>query len=389
MKKIAHIIVSIVFAFIVIATFALHEMGIMHSKPSKENRTLAEKPELNPKRLDYFPAKFEPYYNDHFSFRRQYIELMSKVGMKLFKKKNMNGKVIVGEDNWLFEMKKDLPIYVGKKTFSDEQLSKIGIELKNRLAYFDSLGIKTYFLICPSKYSIHPEKLPYFLQHRTMERTNLFIDELENNKDIVYVDGRESLLEKKDEHTVYQKFDTHWNRLGAFFAFSDLANKIRSDFPSLPNYQLNDFNIDTTSHTRGNLMWMIGKNKGYAEPEFKLTMPPDSISSIKGFEHIKTDDFPYSQWEYCRRYTTSIAQEQKIKTLIFHDSYAVIGRTFLPYYFDETLLIWDSWKYKFNKEIVDQEKPDIIIYWMYEGFIDRMLLEPSFVEPDNIDAELQ
>ena len=166
MERVSHIIITIVFLLFVLATFTLHELGVMTRKPSLENRALAEKPKLTIKGVDSYPAKFEPYYLDHFSFKPQYMELMSKMGMRFFRKPLLGGSVIRGKDDWLFEMKKDLPVYLGEKTLSEDQLDKIKFEFENRLAYFDSLNIKTYILICPSKYSTYPEKLPYFLKHR-------------------------------------------------------------------------------------------------------------------------------------------------------------------------------------------------------------------------------
>jgi alginate O-acetyltransferase complex protein AlgJ len=389
MKKLTHIAISVVFLIFIMATFFVHETGMISSKPSTENRKLAEKPTIDLNHLDKFPGLFEPYYNDHFSFRRPYIELNNKLGMKLFRKANMGGKVIVGKDNWLFEMKKDLPIYLSKKTFTQHQLEKIEEELTNRIEYFDELGIKTYFLICPSKYSIYPEKLPMFLQHGNMKQTDQFIGLLDEIEGAVYVDGRESLRRVKDEHTVYLKYDTHWNRLGTYFAVTDLIKKIKIDFPSVPDYSLNDWIIDTSDVTSGNLMWMIGKDKGYSEPEYTLNILNQKVTKLSGYQHPKTDDFPYKQYDYCRRRSSTVPVTDSLDVLLFHDSYAVAARPFLPYYFSNTLFIWDSWKYKFNKEIVDYEKPDILIYWMYEGFIDRILLEPSFVEPDSIDSGLQ
>ena len=188
---------------------------------------------------------------------------------------------------------------------------------------------------------------------------------------------------------LYQKFDTHWNRLGAFFGFLDLFNEIKNDFPELPYYDLNDFDIDTTENTKGNLLWMVGTNKGYSDPEYDLKLRADSIIKIGGKVYPKTDDFPYDQYKYCKRYTSSNAHPDSLKVLLFHDSYAVLSYPFLPYFFSETLYIWDSWKYKFNKEIVESERPDVIVYWMYEGYIDRILLAPSFVEPDSLTSGLQ
>jgi hypothetical protein len=63
--------------------------------------------------------------------------------------------------------------------------------------------------------------------------------------------------------------------------------------------------------------------------------------------------------------------------------------SFFPAYFEEILYIWDNWQFMFNKDIIDVEKPDIVIYIFFEGYLDRILVDPSFVDAEFKPGELE
>ncbi|NOZ46697.1 MAG: hypothetical protein GXO79_07925 [Chlorobi bacterium] len=163
-SNILQIIISGLFIFIILFTFLNQSFFFVGNQISNENRKLAEKPTLNFKNINSFPAKYESYYNDHFSLKKYYVSFMSFLSIKIYKKAALKWKVIRGQDDWLFEMKKDLPLFLGEKTFTQNQLNKLKVEFTKRLEYFKKRDIKMYILICPSKYSVYPEKLPFFLK---------------------------------------------------------------------------------------------------------------------------------------------------------------------------------------------------------------------------------
>ncbi len=349
---------------------------------------MAQKPKLDIKRLDYFPGAYESYYNDNFLFRAQFVSLMSYITQEIFDKANVKKNYLIGDDYWVFEMKKDLPLYLGEKDFSEEQLKKLKKEFKKRQEYFEQRGIKMYILICPSKYSVYPEKLPYFLKIKRRTRTDKFIETIQKNTSVKVIDGRKSLNSRKTNHTLYLKFDTHWNHLGAFFTISDLMDSIRNDYSEVPNFQLSDFEVDTVKVTRGNLKYVLSNADELFEFDYDIKMKSADISLCEGFKHKKSDNFPYSQTAFYQRFCT-VKGFNTLKAIVFRDSYANSSIKILPVYFKETVYIWDDWKYMFNKEIVEIEDPDVVIYFVYEGFLDRILWKPTFVEAEKIDKELQ
>ena len=80
---------------------------------------------------------------------------------------------------------------------------------------------------------------------------------------------------------------------------------------------------------------------------------------------------PPKYFSYPDNYEIVIVTNDKSlpKTLIIRDSYTNALMPFLSNSFSKSTYIWDSWKFKDNMEIVDSEKPDIVINIILEPFI--------------------
>lgn len=364
-------------------------LKISMNTDADENRKLAEKPIFDINNLDAYPEKYDQYYSDNFGFKVPLVRAMNYISKDIFHKSTLKGYFFIGKNNYVFEKRNNLPFFLGEDYFTETQLQKLAIEYSEREKYWESQGITPYILICPSKYSVYTNKLPVFLRTGRFKITDQFVKVIQENTNIKVVDGREILKERKKKHSVYQKFDTHWNSLGAFFCNYELLEHINENFPFVPLYTFADYTIDTIEHRNGNLRHALSSSNKEPEVDYKLSLSDSSILTIEGFKHIKPNDFPYSQAEYYQRYTSTINDSTLPKAIIFRDSYASITISTFPLHFSETLYIWDNWKYMFNKEILDIEKPDIIVYMIFEGFLKRVLLGPSFVEPEIDDKELQ
>ena len=382
MKKSA---VNISFLVILFA-FALNNvLQVIHTEDTTENRSLSKKPVMDINNLDAYPQAYNAFIDDNFSGRRYLVNLYAWLNNHIFLKKSIKGKYIRGNDNYIFETTKNLPIYTGKKTITGEQLDRITTEFNARQAYFRKSGIKMYIQIIPSKYKVYANKLPLLITKGENNMGDRFIKHFQENSSIPIIDGYRILKEKGKKENVYYKYDTHWNGLGAFYVHTTLYNTIRSDFSALPLMDTSNFYIKSFEKDGGN---MKNAAQDQSDKDFGYTITPKNktFKKVQGIEH-SAGDFVYGQDLYAMRFKSN--NNKKIKALVFRDSFEELGLSYFPEMFGEILYIWDDWKYKFNKDIVDIEQPDIIIYSIYEGYIDRILLDPSFVEADIDEKELQ
>jgi hypothetical protein len=285
----------------------------------------------------------------------------------------------------VFEMKKNLPMYTGKRTITDEQLQRIATEFQKRQTYFTKQGIKMYIELIPSKFKVYSDKLPTLLQKGDHNMGDRFIEYFQENTTIPVIDGAPVLISKKETEPMFYKYDTHFNSLAAFYVHQKLVERIHQDFPNLPLMDTSNFVIEKVEETGGN-MKKAAIDQNDVDVAFDILPRNQTFSKVDGYGH-KLDGFRYGNYEYCKRYKS--AHNDRPKALVIRDSFANLSLSFFPEIFSEVVFIWDDWHYKFNREIVDIEKPDIIIYSFYEGYIDRLLMEPSFVEADQSNDDVQ
>ena len=382
MKKSA---VNISFLVILFAFALNNALQVVNKEDATENRSLSKKPVMDINNLDAYPQAYNAFIDDNFSGRSYLVDIYAWLNNHVYHKKSVKGKYIRGNDNYVFETTKNLPIYTGKKTITDEQLNRITTEFKAREAYFESLGIKMYIQIIPSKYKVYSDKLPLLITKGKNNMGDRFIKHFQENTNIPIIDGYPVLREKSKTENVYYKYDTHWNGLGSFYMHAALYHTIRKDFSSLPIMDSSLFIIKAFEKDGGN---MKNAAQDQSDKDFGYTIIPknNTFKKTQGFQHL-AGDFPYGQDLYSMRYKS--AHDKRLKALVFRDSFEELGLSYFPEMFNEILYIWDSWEYKFNKDIVDIEQPDIIIYSIYEGYIDRILLDPSFVEADIDEKEIQ
>lgn len=379
-------LIIIIFLLFIYGLSVNHKTQFFNKIDENENRKLAEKPLFDINRLDYYPKKFEAYYNDNFAGRAYFVELYLWINKHIINKRSLaKNRYILGEDGFIFSVKKDLPLYIGERTLSNDDLHNIATEFNMRNAYFIEKGIKVYIQIIPSKFKVYSSKLPMLITKSEKHMGDRFVDYMTKHTEIPIVDATQIMTEKSKKENVYLKYDTHWNRLGAFYANQILIDTIRTDFPELQKLVKDSFNFVEYGKTDGNIKW-VAPNKDDTDFGYKVTPKNQTFYKAEGYMH-ELEDFRYGQKSYCKRYKTN--KENGLKVLFIRDSFANFTLSFLPEMFGEILYIWDDWKYKFNKEIVDIEQPDIIVYSLYEGYIDRLLMEPSFVESKLVESEVQ
>lgn len=358
---------------------------IIDKKDHSENRKLAEKPIMDINRLDYYPKEYNNYLNDNFAGRRYFVEYYAWLNKYIFQKKTINKKYILGKDNFIFEMKKNLPLYNGKRSITDEQLERIGTEFRKRQAYLNKMGIKLYIQIIPSKFKVYSNKLPLLLKKGNNNMGDQFIKYFKKNTTIPIIDGEYVLNKKRDSENVYLKYDTHWNTLGAFYIHAALIETIKKDLENIPALDTANFHIKPYNKEGGNMKW-VAQNKNDFDFGYRIKPKNKTFNKTNGYKHLMVD-FRYGQDSYCIRFKSSHIEYPK--ALLIRDSFGSFTTSFLPEVFSEILYIWDDWKYKFNKDIIDIEKPDIVIYSLYEGYIDRILMAPSFVKADIKNKDIQ
>jgi hypothetical protein len=223
----------------------------------EENRMLAERPRLADirNRTGAFVRGFDAWFKDSTGFRERLIKLYSIMGKNAW----LNGDVrytdgqyvyLVGEQGHHYFAHVDgflISKFQGKQFLSDGQLTNMADKLEEVKAYLDNKSIPLVVMFCADKESVYPEFYPKSIR-RGPEPIQLEVitNYLQENTSVDVFNIRQALLEEKGNYALYNVSSgdlTHYNEIGAFFAYRELMKHINIHFPGMIPYGLDDIDI--------------------------------------------------------------------------------------------------------------------------------------------------
>lgn len=322
--------------------------------PLFENRTLNPFLSFDIKKPFEFPKKFDGFYSDNYALRTFFISVDNFLKVKILKSSTSN-EVVIGKDDWLFLIPPQFyPQVLNAKPYSENELLQIKNNLKKMSSYFGQKNIKFYFLIAPNSQTIYPEFLPDSLQKRQkssqLDQLTQYL--ISKNADINFINPVKNLSENKKLGQIYYRHNNHWNNLGAFIAYGQLIDYIKSDFPKVKKFEISDFEISFKESGVKGLEGMMGLRDYYHEQEPVLT-PKFKVRSKKMPEDC------LSITARCADLTSEINDPQLPSAVVFRDSFF---QAVIPFFAENFKKVHYIWKVlPLSTEVVNQEKPDLVI----------------------------
>lgn len=305
--------------------------------------------------------------------------------------------VVVGKEGWLF---------LGYDQHYGQVLSKVrGIESKKTSeAYIDnavkvrrinqdwlaSKGIKTLFAIAPNKHSIYPEYLPEWLAVTNLNSTDRFVEKAVSSG-LNILDLRETLLDEKTSSTqLYYKTDTHWNNLGALYAYERVISELNKLY-GLQLKTVENITYEFISHGGGDHTKILkfktllpqsddsdfsvkfdGDNDEICRLKFSAWKNDKGVFDLDG-ECIKGKDHFVNAWEPTIIFSPNALNKQSV--LILRDSFAEANGALYFKTFERVMVLqhWDL-NNQDLQDLIDQVNPDIVLYQIVE----RRLLNEHF-----------
>ncbi len=330
------------------------------------------KPELDYENLDNFPKSYEKYYNENVGFTTQAINFNIYFKTSLLHVSPNIAKTVVGKNNWLFSSGKPLNDYRGTNLLSAEEIDRLKDILHKRALRLKEQGGTFYLALVPNKHRVYSEFLPNnILKTSKLTVFDQTVEALKSDSLIHLIDLRAPLEEAKATEQLYYKKDNHWNDMGAYVGYSTIIKNIRKQFPSVAMVSKNAYHLDSSRVLIGGDALQIGADKFYHEqrmmfqPDFQLR----SHSGVKknypvpaGFDY--TGDFEI----------VKVIDDPSLPTaVIIRDSFTDFMLQFFSESFRKTVFIFDNWEYKENRNIMESEKPDVVVLEVIEQNISRIL----------------
>ncbi len=374
--RIKYRILPLLFIGALFFPFINGKIGLIQEIESSENRSLAAKPTFDLLKPDPFPRAYEDWFNDHINLKNRLVLLNNSINYFIFHRSSVPQKLNLGSNGWMYFNNLMLPSFRQSNLFNQKELQQIKDELLYRNQYLSEHNAVHYLAIVPAKASVYPEFLTGNQREHINDssRTDQLIAFLNGDKNIRIIDLRAALKKKKDIGQLFHKSDHHWNSLGAMVAAQEVLNKVRIDFPQIPEFvKLDNFRIEPYIGKGGDLAKLAGINTVVPEKNNRLhpdkNMLPELIAD-KNKRYQVPKGFAYG-WGYEIRRTTQ--QQELPNAMIIRDSYGDYIIPFLSYGFNNSLYLWDQWEYTLNKNIFEAEKPQVFITMVTEAQLHKLL----------------
>ena len=328
-----------------------------------DNRPLAKKPD---KLTSHFARDFEQYYNDTFAGRKKLVKKFSKIKLKLGLD---TGFTINGLNGWMFYDSAKVPDgytlvdYYGEIEYTPEELQQIAEGLKKAKAYYAKRGIDYIIAVVPNKEGLYSEYMPERMQKARISdisRSDKAIKYVQDNTDVDVINWREILMEtkQKTQYLLYFQQDSHWNNIGAYVAYTKLAEVLRSKGYLLDVPFYNDAMVKRSYASRSDLSIDGADDTDYDLDYKPSQMPKNIIDEDHGFFQI---------WE------NPTAQVKK-RVMLNRDSMGIALMQYMKKDFIYGLYVHNKWNTKEGLEkLISTYHPDLVIEEIGERYFGRFL----------------
>ena len=338
-----------------------------------ENRTLAEKPELFRRpglgAVFRFRREFEKYFNDNFGFRNDLVRLNGAAHIRLAGI-SPTRRVIVGKDGWLFYDDPDdgvsLKDFRGEANFSKEELRRICDKFANINDRLNAENVIFMVVIAPNKHTVYPEKLPSsFLTRRGGITRADQVREALIAAGIDVVDLRDKLVSGRERYPVplYLLTDTHWNSLGAFLGYEEIATRIGDRHPVVAPMRPADFAMNSHANSGG------GDLAGFINVKGLMN---DTVISLKPRTawRAKSLKINYESMTGRKSVGSEVDDPRLPRLVMFRDSFSDALIPYLSEHFSRSVYIW---KPTVDFTVIEREQPDVVIYEVVERYLGSLL----------------
>ena len=332
-----------------------------------EKRKLSIKPELRLDSLASFPQKYEAWFDDHFSFRNFLIKAHTYWSSWAYNISEVSD-VLIGKDNWLYYVSKkqgnSIADYTGLICLDEKRLASITSNLESRRKRLESMGIDFLIVIAPDKHTIYPEYLPDNIRRRgpCPPRLSQVVDYLKKNSTIRVLDLRDVLTteKKRSPFLLYLQTDSHWSAYGAFIGYQEIMKALGKQ-----PLQQSDFEWVEKSSEGGDLAVELTLADRLTEKRrvFASTRMESQLT-----RHIDQYGPPFNDV-----YERVLNKNQNLpKLVLLQDSFGDAAARFIPFNFRESVLFPTNY---ITYEVVQREKPDILILEMVERYVEYLDLQ--------------
>ena len=338
-----------------------------------ENRTVNQLPIFNLKNPIYF-SNLIAYFNDRMLFKEKVNEYLFPLYKEYFNDfdASLDKYSIYGIKGWIFAGNSLVNVYSQHVEAMTPNWNKI----KEQIACFKNLEQEAakynapfYVVVAPDPHGIYSEYLNPYIKSPGKYRLFNKILPLYNENNLTVIDSYDYLRSKKDPNgikTLYYADDTHWNKYGAYLTFNYVMSKISTNFePVEHQFKFSkNFNGDLIRNIKNPEKDFLDKAEVIDFNDFLIEIKElNSNKTIStNFLHLNS----FANYEF--KFINKNAPYSK-KLLLISDSYGFSFTPFAVELFEEVIFTTRYGNYfERSMNLINQEKPDLVIYLSGERF---------------------
>jgi len=286
-------------------------------------------------------------------------------------------KTLVSEKGWLYLINDGNDFFhwaYGQKTWTSQQLAFIKVLFEERLKRLNTLNAEYVKFVIPEKNIIYPEYLPHIFDNKSLnsDRPSKLMTKLSDN--FFYLE--KYLKSLKGFGRLYFKGDTHVSWLGAYYIYINMHEVITQKFNLMIGEPIRLDELETSiAEFSGDLYDQLSKIQ---LSDIHGVWGSFNFSNSLGYEiqykyhqdeiYVKPPENYVKEFGKSRDVIITESTNKKLpRAVIFRDSTCTFIQPLLSKHFSRAVYVWHTGEVHAN--IIEQEKPDIVIHVMAERFI--------------------
>lgn len=307
--------------------------------------------------------------SENMRWRSDLIALYGSLRLKLGD--HVFNNVVVGKDGWFFYTGEfSIPDYQNSAPFSEERLQSFQQALDQLNSDLEKQGKTLLVVIAPNKSTIYaqhmPAEIPVLGEHSRLDQFTGYMREHGSTR---VIDLRQALISASQEQDVYYKVDTHWNDMGAYYAYREILDALSAREPRLRSHPLSDFEYTFMQYNiNPDLPRALGLPV-FAEPRWTL-MPRFPVQELTVVGRITVSD-------HREILTLEGTQENLPSLLVYHDSfyaaYGGLSHLIEPNFRRTVTVPFVAEPGIWSLDWIQKEDPDIVIIEVVERYLNLTL----------------
>jgi alginate O-acetyltransferase complex protein AlgJ len=316
-----------------------------------------------------FYSAFDLWFADHLGLRYPLIYAGTSFHIGALRRP-VDRRVIFGRDGWMFwtDDRDVSPAAMadtrGKLRFKPGEIKRIDAQLRSIHEQLMACDIPSAVLVAPNKQNIYGEFLTNMAAGVPSSRFDVLLSALGPVASEMIIDPRPIMREAKLAHApmrLYNKTDTHWNDLGAYYGYVAVMQKVAPMLPGHPEVKpLDEYQLLAARYRGGDMAARVLFSPWRFDDEDVSLSPKGPLSAQR--------ETQIDEVHFVSRNPSATG-----RLVIFGDSFAERMVQFFTPHFNEVHRYLGG---TFDGSIIAIHRPQFVLLEVTERYLDELLKPP-------------